>query len=657
MKKIYLSLFSLTVASAAFGQVQKLPAPNASVPGAKHAAGLIDASLVQIPSSERGTPVWSDDVSTPANWTFTTGPNHNPPVGTSNPGWQVVTALPSTLTSQGTYPTLSSASGGNFLFIDSDAPGGSAQQDAIATYSGPAIDLTSAGTNFLSLRWQQISRKFYETHYVGISVNGGSTWTDIEVNTTYGASVNNYLGHQALPNPHNVNIPVGAIFDAHVSGGGTLNNVRIRFTYQGAWDWYWAIDDIAFVPTPDHELMVTGFETFAATKAYGLAAEGVNLPTYVIHNSQKDPAGYKFAAQLYNEGSFIQPSSNGVYTVMDGVTTVYSGVGAGATNHAPLATVSDTSTTAFNPSATPADYTPSVALDYTNVANDEIPANNSRSLEPMRVTQKYHGRAPFSFSAGNMYGGLDASGDPNPFIVTTAIQAHTNKNLEGIRVALSSFTDVGTVLYPYIEEVDPTTGATNIIYEGSQVFNGGFTVAAGNISSTTAIVYVDIVLQNAVPLTAGNVYLIGLDHQGPEQLVLMTGICTSPNQTNFIFRPDAAGVPTWFYTNSTPMIHAMFDVGINVAEQEATGLQLGQNFPNPTNGTTTINYGLLENASQVNIEIVDVTGKLVMSINEGSKPAGNYNVTFNTNQLTEGVYMYTLTDGANRLTKRMVVTK
>jgi hypothetical protein len=647
----------LTVAVAASAQNQKNRAPYSSVAGSKSAIGLLDASLVQVDAADRGTPVWSDDISTPANWTFTTGTGHNPAVGGSNPGWQVVTALPTTLTSQGTYATLSSTSGGNFLFIDSDAPGGTATQDAIATYSGPAIDLTSAGTNYLSLRWQQISRKFYEIHTVGISTNGGSTWTDIEVNSTYGANVGNYLGHQALPNPHTINLPVGAIFDAHVSGGGTLNNIRIRFMYQGAWDWYWAIDDIAFVPTPDHELMVTGMETFAKTKTYGLAAEGVNLPTYTIHTSQIDPAGYGFAAQIYNEGSVTQPSSRGVYTVMQGASTVFTSNGVGTTNHAPLTTLSDSSSTAFMPTATVATYMSSVAIDYTNLVNDEIPGNNTRTIQPMQVTAKYHGRAPLAFSSSNMFGGYDSNGDPNPFIATTAIHVYTAKDLEGIRVALNEFTDAGAIVYPWVEEIDPTTGNSNIIYEGSQVFGGGFTTTASNISTASSVVYVDVLFQNRVPLTPGMVYNIGIEHVGPEQLVLMTGTLSAPDLTNFIFRPDPAGVPTWYFTNSTPMIFGMLDVGLNVAEEKATGMNLGQNFPNPTNGTTTINYGLLENASQVNIEIVDVTGKLVMSINEGSKPAGNYNVTFNTNQLSEGVYMYTLTDGTNRLTKRMVVTK
>lgn len=62
-----------------------------------------------------------------------------------------------------------------------------------------------------------------------------------------------------------------------------------------------------------------------------------------------------------------------------------------------------------------------------------------------------------------------------------------------------------------------------------------------------------------------------------------------------------------------------------------------QNFPNPFNPSTNISYSLPEPA-QVSIEIYDVMGRLVRSVENGFKIAGHL-TTFNASNLTSGVYI------------------
>ena len=68
-------------------------------------------------------------------------------------------------------------------------------------------------------------------------------------------------------------------------------------------------------------------------------------------------------------------------------------------------------------------------------------------------------------------------------------------------------------------------------------------------------------------------------------------------------------------------------------------------YPNPAYGVTIIEYQLTQSSSNVEINILDVTGKLVKSFNEGAKDPGKYDVTFNASELQPGNYFYTINAG------------
>jgi len=54
---------------------------------------------------------------------------------------------------------------------------------------------------------------------------------------------------------------------------------------------------------------------------------------------------------------------------------------------------------------------------------------------------------------------------------------------------------------------------------------------------------------------------------------------------------------------------------------------------------------------------MDVTGKVVKTINNGTQQAGVYTVAVDANDFAEGVYFYTFTIGTEKVTKQMVITK
>lgn len=83
---------------------------------------------------------------------------------------------------------------------------------------------------------------------------------------------------------------------------------------------------------------------------------------------------------------------------------------------------------------------------------------------------------------------------------------------------------------------------------------------------------------------------------------------------------------------------------------------LNQNYPNPFNGSTEISYELGQ-SQDVSIEITDMTGRTIMMIDQGRKPAGTHTYMVNAQNLESGIYFYTLKAGQYEETKRMIVSR
>ncbi len=96
------------------------------------------------------------------------------------------------------------------------------------------------------------------------------------------------------------------------------------------------------------------------------------------------------------------------------------------------------------------------------------------------------------------------------------------------------------------------------------------------------------------------------------------------------------------------------DVGIEDANE--MGFAVDQNYPNPFSNITNIEYALTS-PTNVNIEIFDITGKSVISINEGMKNFGEHKVSVDASSLKNGVYYYTFRTDAGQVTKKMMIQR
>ncbi|OGC00199.1 hypothetical protein A2V82_11665 [candidate division KSB1 bacterium RBG_16_48_16] len=87
-----------------------------------------------------------------------------------------------------------------------------------------------------------------------------------------------------------------------------------------------------------------------------------------------------------------------------------------------------------------------------------------------------------------------------------------------------------------------------------------------------------------------------------------------------------------------------------------TAFDLRQNFPNPFNPTTQIQYSIAE-ANHVRLAVYDVHGKEVARIVDKQQAAGSYTVSFSAQGLPSGTYFYRLDAGHFTATKKMVVLR
>ena len=94
----------------------------------------------------------------------------------------------------------------------------------------------------------------------------------------------------------------------------------------------------------------------------------------------------------------------------------------------------------------------------------------------------------------------------------------------------------------------------------------------------------------------------------------------------------------------------------NAPELPGYVLTLKKNYPNPFSETTTIDHRLAREARVV-VEVYDVLGRRVATMNEGMQARGSHRTVFDAGQLASGTYLYRLRIGGRAVTRKMVLVR
>ncbi|MBU1798216.1 MAG: carboxylesterase family protein, partial [Bacteroidetes bacterium] len=122
-------------------------------------------------------------------------------------------------------------------------------------------------------------------------------------------------------------------------------------------------------------------------------------------------------------------------------------------------------------------------------------------------------------------------------------------------------------------------------------------------------------------------------------------------------------IESWDTTSSTVYT---FEVGVDDPQDLPINFELKQNFPNPFNPSTKIQYSIPAIITSlpvgvrggfVTLKIYDILGQEVATLINKNQTAGRYEVEFNAEQLTSGVYIYQLVSGHFVSSKKLLIMK
>ena len=558
-----------------------------------------------------GITLWSDDFSTPANWTI-----DNSGQSGAEFGWNINN------TSEGWWSAngITSASGGNSAELVNGDPTASPPTQALNVVytltTAQPIDIAAlGGNNEVSLQFEQYGARFNDLQEIQISTDG-ITFTTVGNNLD--KPVLSAAGGSAYTNPDLkiINLatflsatpsPIWVRFSWTTNFPGSASSANVWITYG------WYIDDVKIVTNPTNDLSVTG-------SYWG----SLGLPYYQIPDEQVTTI--EFSADVFN---------GGVNTQNNVKLNINANNGAWTGSSAPESIVSlDTAVlelaTFYTPPATPGAI--SITRTITADSTDDIPANNVIDNIDFIVTDFIYARDKGTPS-GSTSNGTDG------FEVGSLFDIFQDETLKAINVRLpggASGATVGTEIFVKVYSIDATTG--DFLFESE---SAPLTLASNNLGTNLVME-----LEPYIDVFAGTTYLAVVGAYSAGLRVSNAG--KSEPQTSFFL--DMAD-NTWYYTTNTPMVRMNFDPILSVAEQ--TEITQAVVLPNPTTANATLRFDL-QNTTDVTVLVTDVSGKIMQNNSFNQLVAGAQEITLAAEQWAAGIYTVRITSNGQVLTKKFV---
>jgi len=257
----------------------------------------------------------------------------------------------------------------------------------------------------------------------------------------------------------------------------------------------------------------------------------------------------------------------------------------------------------------------------------------SHSEEGFGVRLGFDGREPHEFP--NFNGTLDEVSIWEKVLSQTEIQEIMSNGLIGIEPGLLGYWPMeegrGSILVDWSENENDGTLLNDPLWVESTVPLNPWLVCKPNTGSVTAGGQMEITT-----------------------IYNLAGLPDSTYEANIVFYSNDPFNPVKNVSLQIAKILGLEDAS-NFVRPES--YQLFQNFPNPFNPITTINYQL-PMISEVELSIYNVLGQRIETLVSGKREAGYYQVQWDGGEFASGVYYYRLTTDAGFVqTKKLVLLK
>lgn len=514
-----------------------------------------------------------------------------------------------------------------FMILDGDYFNGlggppAVVEDYHAELVSPAYDLSSAPGGNVML-------SFYHSYRNCCSSAEPQLW--LEVSTDGFANVANTYEVSYADAPINVASGTRQHF-INITNDitGNISNVQIRFRWgtggssNNASHYFWQIDDVAFTESYANHGELDTLNWTADLTNFGAFGGFQKIPSYAAGATTLTWSGY-----INNIGAANW--TNARLTVDQNGTTFANSTGE-VVNAGSISTRHEAG--AVMPTAeglyTYDIYgTADAAMDIMDTATFEIEVTSNEYSTGGSVQTGIQSGTNWNWNTQPVRVGFGGE------IVTT----YSDEVINGVAVV---FQDTSKNAFAPMEVV--------ILVNNTEVATKQFTVD-GAAMGVPQVVFLD----NQVQLTAGDVVDYLVVDSDAEGRILESG--TDAYHIGLLVTYDGSNVMSGPYLEAPAMISMLTEPGfVSVDENEGSINSLGQNWPNPFDNNTMIKFTLAQN-QMCSFEVVDVTGKVVKTIDLGSRGAGQHQIELNANEFNKGIYFYSLTAGDSKMTKKMVVTK
>ena len=628
MKKLLLlAVFGLT-ASAAFAQ-------NARPSNVRQDARIEDQSHFNVTAQNRPEStgaIWSFNFSNTAGMSVVRGAG-----GAASSSWYVTSALPSNLSGFGT--TLNSTSGAPFAVINSDSFTSGTQDDYLILKVG--ANLTS--NVGVQLRFQHYFRRFLEEHKVQVS-NDSTNWTTV------------YNSNGIIPTNTTITNATNQRFNISSVAGGQAN-VWIRFHYVGAWDWFWAIDDIEVDNLPGNDLTL---ENYTAVNQNFIGFYG-RYPS----NQLTDSLFFEGAIQNFGLNSQpnvkinskVERNGNVLYNNNSGTVNMASGVRDTLTSSAnfPLSAMNTTGA-----------YT--VTLAASSDSTDGSPLDNSVSFTIGTTDSVMSVLAP-TIARATTLGTLSFTNNADGIILASMIELANADTITAIRLNLGVSVP-GAVITVSVRDTNGLAAGdyANPLSFSSLAESESYTLTAAD----TTAGFVDIPIpaslfgtpQNRV-LQPGPYFVAAelISNAGANHVRIVDDLTYErfmPPYSSIIFLPTPPGASARWYTNGVGLgvsgVFGRVASNVSVNELDNRTFKFNHLYPNPARNEVNVSFRLKESAN-VTIRVRDLAGRVVAESNEGMLFEGGHKSTIALNSLNAGMYFVELNANGAVASQKLVVTK
>lgn len=622
MKKIYLSLFGLALATGASAQHQSVVTTKAEA----HYSPMKSETFKNVnthsffQSKASGDSIFYEDFGSGLNGWVTGG---------ATDIWEVRTDGPQGQYSDPTDELIQSTTVSNgFAMFDADEnqPGGPATFiDHVGYIESPAIDLT--GYPNASVLFQQAYRH---------CCAGGFQFLLQLSDDDFVANTENYVVNAPGINANNFSGTDNRLVDISnfIAGASDLTNVKMRFLFDGTGGtshYFWSIDDVA---------VIESYENHMSLDERVLAHSALQLPAHIIPEHQISPIS--FSALVENKGVATQNDVTLTVTASEAGTPEEV-----LTSNAIVSDPGDVDSLVTTSTWTPqggAGTEYDLDFEVSQAESEQFPVDNSVS-DIFTVTDTV-----FGVDNGTLTGSFTNFGTQpqSPVKIGNVMEVPNDTYITSLSIYISNSPDSeGQEFFGELRYFDDVAGS----YEFLEV-TANKTVASGDLGS-----FVTLKLQNPVEITAGTEILLLACHYGsgdPDITDVAFGM--SRSVTDIVVGYDAGDQLTGLLDPRAILIRANMNPNVSVDAISNNELKVSNGFPNPFSEITTVEYSL-ETADQVSYELVDMAGRSILSVNEGMVAAGGHKIQIDGAGLSNGIYHLNITTSNGQVSRKLVVNK